>query len=217
MNPAAEKNWNKSKWIFESDGSLRDIYVQNVNESDWRKLISFLNTDFKLKLGNDPDNSSDKIDFDFIQKMWNDETGTLESRSLTIDLNGIIIKSYFFCPEQIEFDINPREVKSLSDLNQVLEFMLGVSRVLNKQVTLTWENQAEFPLIKIDYEKGLEKILTKEEMLSISKRAGIYVSWIVRLKKMFFPTKISLEELEYKAMESACKPMEPVSQEQNVW
>ena len=54
-------------------------------------------------------------------------------------------------------------------------------------------------------------------MLSISKRAEIYVSWIVRLKEMFFPTKISLEELEYKAMESACKPMEPVSQEQNVW
>ena len=36
-----KRNWDNAKWIFESDGTFRDIYVQDVNESDWEKLISY--------------------------------------------------------------------------------------------------------------------------------------------------------------------------------
>ena len=211
-----ERNWNKARWIFESDGALRDIYVQDVNESDWKKLTSFLNTSYELVFGTNKKDSSDKIDFDFVMKMWNDEAGELETKSLIIDLNGIVVKSYFFISEQIEFDIKPSEIKSLSDLNRIINFMTSISKVLKKQVTLSGENQAEFPLIKIDYENGLEKILTKKEMVTISKRAGIYVGWLSRIKERIWPTKLP-EDWEYKAMESACKPFEPVSKEKNVW
>ena len=212
-----ERNWNKAKWIFESDGALRDIYVQDVNESDWKKLTSFLNSEYELEFGIDKERSSSKIDFDFVQKMWNDETGKIETKSLTIDLNEILVKSYFFSPEQIEFDIKPSEIKSLSELNRILEFMTSISKTLKKQVTLTGENQAEFPLIKIDFQNGTEKILTKKEMIRISKKAGIYNNWFLRIKNLISPKKISMEELEYKAMESACKPFEPISKEKNVW
>ncbi|NVK51508.1 MAG: hypothetical protein HWD85_01140 [Flavobacteriaceae bacterium] len=212
-----ERNWNKAKWIFESDGALRDIYVQDVNESDWKKLIDYLNSEYTLEFGIDKQRSSSKIDFGFIQKMWNDETGELETKSLTIELNGILIKSYFFSPEQIEFDIKPSEINSLSDLNRILDFMSSISGVLKKQVTLTGENQAEFPLIKIDSQNGTKKILTKKEMIRFSKKAGIYNGWISRIKNLISPKKITMEELEYKAMESACKPFEPVGKEKNVW
>ncbi|MEZ7496062.1 hypothetical protein QO206_11210 [Leeuwenhoekiella aequorea] len=212
-----ERNWNKAKWIFESDGALRDIYVKDVNESDWKKLIDYLNSEYTLEFGIDKERNSNKIDFDFIQKMWNDENGELETKSLTIDLNGILIKSYFFSPEQIEFDIKPSEIKSLSELNRILEFMTSISKVLKKQVTLTGENQAEFPLIKVDSQNGTEIVLTKKEMIRISKRAGIYNGWISRIKNLISPNKIIMEELEYKAMESACKPFEPVEKEKNVW
>jgi len=212
-----ERNWNKAKWIFESDGALRDIYVQDVNESDWKKLTSFLNSEFELEFGIDKERSSSKIDFDFVQKMWNDETGKLETKSLTIDLNGILVKSYFFSPEQIEFDIKPSEIESLSELNRILDFMNSVSKELNKQVTLTGENQAEFPLIKIDFQNGTEKILTKNEMIQISKKAGIYDNWFSRIKNLISPKKMTMEELEYKAMESACKPFEHIPKEKNVW
>lgn len=212
-----ERNWSKAKWIFESDGALRDIYVQDVNESDWEKLIEYLNSEYSLEFGMDKERKSSKIDFDFVQKMWNDETGKLETKSLTIDLNGILVKSYFFCPEQIEFDLKPSEIKSLSELSRILEFMTSISKVLKKQVTLAGENQVEFPLIKIDFQNGIEKILTKKEMLLISKKAGIYKSWFSRIKDLISPKKITMEELEYKAMESACKPFEPVGKEKNVW
>jgi hypothetical protein len=29
------REWNDIKWIFEHDGSLRDIYIQDVSLSDW--------------------------------------------------------------------------------------------------------------------------------------------------------------------------------------
>ena len=38
------------KLDFEPNGVLRDIYVQEVNIDDWKKLIDFLNSNYKLKI-----------------------------------------------------------------------------------------------------------------------------------------------------------------------
>jgi hypothetical protein len=52
--------------------------------------------------------------------------------------------------EEIENDITPKEVNSLDDHNKLLEYMKGLSKVLNKQVILTPENQPNFILISVD-------------------------------------------------------------------
>ena len=209
-----KKNWEDIKWIFEPDGALRDIYVQDVRQSDYRKLINLLNSQYKLKFGGE---YSNQIDFDYIQKMWNDETGKIETKSLTINLEGITVKSHFFIPEQIEFDIQPRQIIQLSDFDKVLNFMENISKVVGKQVTLTNENRIEFPLIKIDSKKGIEIILRKDEMIKISKKAGIYVNWFGRIKNLLFPKKFSREEFEYEAMKSAFEKFEATPKERNVW
>ncbi|MGE6355155.1 hypothetical protein ACQKCJ_14905 [Flavobacterium sp. NPDC079362] len=36
-------DWDEIKWIFEPDGALIDIYVQNVKIEDWKILINYLN------------------------------------------------------------------------------------------------------------------------------------------------------------------------------
>ena len=209
-----KKNWEDIKWIFEPDGALRDIYVQDVGQSDYRKLINLLNSQYKLKFGGE---YSNQIDFDYIQKMWNDETGKIETKSLTINLEGITVKSHFFIPEQIEFDIQPRQISQLSDFDKVLNFMENISKVVGKQVTLTNENRIEFSLIKIDSKKGIEIILRKDEMIKISKKAGIYVNWFGRIKNLLFPKKFSREEFEYEAMKSAFEQFEATPKERNVW
>lgn len=43
--------WEKYKWIFKHDGSLRDIYVNEIQINDWKILIDFLNGNFSLKYG----------------------------------------------------------------------------------------------------------------------------------------------------------------------
>ena len=55
-------NWKNINWIFKSDGTLRDIYVQNTSIKDWGKLIDLLNSESLLS---DKSNKkrSQKIDF----------------------------------------------------------------------------------------------------------------------------------------------------------
>ena len=158
-----KRNWNNIKWIFEPDGALRDIYVQNVTISDWENVVDLLNSKYKLSYGNSEENFTAQIDLDYVRKKLVDETGELEIKFARIDLNGIIILCYFFLEEQIEFDISPSEIKSITELNTILNFMKSISQKLNKQITLSEENQLKFPLIKIDTKNGIEKILTEKE------------------------------------------------------
>ena len=94
--------------------------------------------------------------------MFADETGELEIKFVRIDLNGILILCHFFLEEQIEFDINPTEIKTELEFNKIMDFMKSISSKLDKQITLCGENQPEFPLIKIDTKNGIEKILTEK-------------------------------------------------------
>ena len=53
----AATSWDHVKWMFEPDGALRDIYVQESTIQDWDKLVDLLNDDFSVKFG-----TSDRID-----------------------------------------------------------------------------------------------------------------------------------------------------------
>ena len=164
------RDWENIKWIFEKDGSLRDIYVQNVEISDWEKLIELLNSKYKISYGNEDKNYSNQIDSDYVKKMFADETGKLEMKFGRIDLNGILIVCHFILEEQIEFDICPTEINSIHELNLILEFMKSVSKKLNKKITLCGEMEPEFPLIKIDTKNEIEKILTLKEARNMQKK-----------------------------------------------
>src|SRR5690606_2802792 len=123
----------------------------------WKKTVDLLNSEYKLTFGTYEDNLTDKIDFSYVEKMFADETRELEIKSATIDLSGIIVKCYFVLENQIEFDINPTEIKTELEFNKITDFMESISTKLEKQITLCGENQPEFPLIKIDTKNGIEK------------------------------------------------------------
>ncbi len=213
---ATLRNWKNIEWIFETDGALRDIYVQNTTISDWEKVVDLLNSHYKLTFGVDNENLSDKIDFDYVKTMFADETGELETKSATIDLNGIIIKCYFFLKDQIEFDINPTEIKSEKELNVITEFMTSISSELKKQVTLCGENQPEFPFIKIDQTNGIEKILTDKEAENIWRKSENNISKFTKLKSTII-MKYFPKLFEKKILESANKEYKSTPKEKNVW
>ena len=182
------RDWNDIKWFFEPDGSLRDIYVQNVTILDWQNLLDFLNLNYIIKFGEDDE---DKIDINFAIKFLQDSTGKMEGKTLRIDLNGINIHCHFFLDDQIEFDIDPREIKSLKDFEQIEMFMVSISQILNTQVTLTEENSPLFPLFKVDVGKNINRFLTKKEANELSSnRNGFYTKLVLmktRFKMRFFP------------------------------
>ena len=209
--------WNNIAWIFEYNGSLRDIYVQDISLDDWRKLIDFLNDTYKLKYGiTGEEKDSKQIDKDYIIRYLTDNSGEMESKSVTIDLDGVNINCHFFLPDQIEFDIDPREIKSIEDYKKIEGFMISVSDALSNQVTLTGDNEIKYPLIKIDVTKGINKALTKDEMKVIFNRTNSLKKQI-EVAKTGLLMKLFPRKFEERILKSANKPYESTKKNNNVW
>jgi hypothetical protein len=205
------RKWNDIEWIFEPDGSLRDIYVQDISLRAWEKLIDHLNYNFNLTYSD-----TDKIDKEYVLKYLRDASGEMESKSLTIHLGQMTVNCYFFLLEQIEFDIDPKEVNSLSDFEQIEKFMISISETLQEQVTLTGENSPEFPLFKVDTKKEINKVLTKKEANDLARTNNCISSHLsilrARLKMKFFP-----KQFEKRVFESANEEYRPTNKEKNLW
>lgn len=129
------------------DGSLRDIYIFDTNLNDWNLLIKFLRDNYDLETNKKPlpDDISNIIyhnSYDFFL--------------LNIKLKEkIIVNCHFYInekdPSPIEFDIDPREIKSEKDLKALLEFIREIGGCLLKNVFLTEENFPDFVLLSYIY------------------------------------------------------------------
>jgi hypothetical protein len=204
------RKWNDIQWVFEPDGSLRDIYVQDISIREWEILIDHLNANFNLTYSD-----KDKIDKEYVLEYLRDTSGEMESKTLTIHLGQIKVNCFFFLSEQIEFDIDPKEVNSIKDFEQIEKFMISISEILQEQVTLTEENSPEFPLFKVDTSKGINSILTEKEANELSGTNSIFnqlTSLKTRLKMKFFP-----KQFEKRLLESASEEYRPTKKEKNVW
>jgi hypothetical protein len=211
------QNWDDIKWIFELDGTLRDIYIQEVSIIDWEKLIDLLNKRYSLKYFlSDDENYQTEIDKENVIKSLNDETGNFDIQMASIQIGEIQINCHFFLPDQIEFDLDPKEISSIEDCNKVMEYMEDISQTLSTQVTLTGENSPKFPLIKIDMTKGIRKILTEDEAnkflgdTSFSKKYQVMLN--TKLKMRYFTKKFK-EQL----LKSASNPYKSTKKNENIW
>ena len=204
------RKWNDIQWIFEPDGSLRDIYVQDISIREWEKLIDHLNANFNLRYSD-----TDQIDKEYALEYLRDKSGEMESKTLTIHLGQIQVNCFFFLSEQIEFDIDPKEVNSINDFEQIESFMTSISDILQEQVTLTEENSPEFPLFKVDSNKGVNRILIEKEANELSGTNSVInrlTSLKTRFKMKFFP-----KQFEKRLFESASEEYRPTKKEKNVW
>lgn len=212
-----KRNWEDIKWIFTPDGSLRDIYVQDVSISEWEQLIDFLNENYQLKYGiTGEERNKSKIDKQDVVDYLTDETGEIYCRSTAVDLGGIQAICHFFLLEQIEFDIDPREVSSVEDFEKVEKFMQSISWKLGQQVTLTDEDTPEFPYIKIDVARNINKVLTQKEALALLGNENTSIDPIadleISLEMEMFPEKFYDQVLK-----SASEAHTPTKRNKNIW
>ncbi|OZC01612.1 hypothetical protein [Rubricoccus marinus] len=137
--------WEKVQLAFEWDGSWRDIYVLDSSLDDWQRLLDFLRTSrYNLTFKRA---SVEPIPVHAAEAFGGpDDVRPL----LQIDVDGIVVNSHFFAKEEIEFDLDPREVEVSADAEAVFEFMAGIGRALSKPVILTPENMSELALIAYD-------------------------------------------------------------------
>jgi hypothetical protein len=72
-----------------------------------------------------------------------------KSITISIDYNGLNVCCHFFCVDEIEFDISPRDSNNEMKAEAVLEFMKKVSALLNKNVLILIENDKVNPLLTV--------------------------------------------------------------------
>jgi hypothetical protein len=131
------------KKIYYIDGSLRDIYVKNTNIEDWEKWIDLINTGYKVAFYNAQSGKIEsQIDKSIVFDYWNEKTDLLSN--VTIQLEGILVKCYFFGGDEIENDITPLEINSVEDHNRLVNYLKDVSICLGKEVILTPENYSDY-------------------------------------------------------------------------
>lgn len=131
--------WESVAREFEFDGTWRDIYVLDADISLWQRVLDALRVGpFELKYYRD-DTLSElpaAAQQAFPDAGWSD-------RLLWVIFAGVQAKCHFFTTDEIEFDIDPREVRGQEQLNAVFEFMRLLSRATGKCAILTEENCPE--------------------------------------------------------------------------
>ncbi|EMJ94521.1 hypothetical protein [Leptospira alstonii] len=156
-----DKDWENHQWIFEPDGSLLDIYVQDVGLSEWIQLIKFLNQDFGLKFfRGDEDAFESNIDQDYVVDKL---SGKIDTGALAhIFLKNIQVNCHFFILNEIEFDVRPKDIGSEEHFVELFEFIYSICKLLNKEIILTPENTPMAPYAFFN-QHGQYKIYSKIE------------------------------------------------------
>lgn len=136
--------------IYHEDGSLRDLYVLHTSEEDWQKWVTLVNTAYRVEFFNGAANAVEKqIDFQLIAACWSDTWSNFDASSATIRIRDIRINCHFFGSDDIENDIQPKEIRSVDDHHAVLAYMQAVSVALGKPIRLTEENSRNAVLIEV--------------------------------------------------------------------
>lgn len=92
-----------------------------------------------------------KIDFEVVLEYWAGNHDCCSTAKIFI--GAIQINAHFFDQEEIENDIDPREFNNQEDHEVLMEYLKGLSIVLEKEVLLTMEDSPEEILLKV---KGKE-------------------------------------------------------------
>lgn len=136
--------WEDYKVEFEFDGSWRDIYVLNTAVSDWQLLFDFLRSDiyeYSCTTG------EEKTILPFFAKEVFEADYEFKPL-LKVNVDSVILNCHFFTDEEIEFDIDPREILSERQAEAIFTFMRQIGQTLNKEVVLTPENLQDAPIFK---------------------------------------------------------------------
>jgi hypothetical protein len=132
-------DWQSIASAFEADGSLRDIYVLETSMAEWQKVCQALR-----KLQPPPLFSIDGTEQPLPQDIADIFAGRSEhSPLLSVNVGELLINSHFFQDDEIEFDIDPKEVVSLRQVEDIAAFMQMLGDAADRTVILTTENTKE--------------------------------------------------------------------------
>jgi len=137
--------WEMVCGEFEFDGSWRDIYVLETSIADWQSALAALRDsafDLRYSVAGETAPLPPEASAAFPMKGMGD-------RLLQVKAGGVTLNCHFFLDEQIEFDLDPRQVAGQTDLDAILTFMNVLADACRKPAVLTPENLEDRPILKV--------------------------------------------------------------------
>jgi hypothetical protein len=137
--------WETVRDEFAFDGSWRDIYVFGTTIADWQRMLGAIRSaGYRLTYfrTDQPTEMPSKVEDAFPLP---DEC----DRRLSVCIGDVLANCYFFTVEEIEFDIDPREVKGQQELNALFGFMRCLAHGTEREVVLTAENMREIVIFRV--------------------------------------------------------------------
>ena len=125
--------------MFEPDGSLVDVFVKDTTSADWSSLLQL------LRSGAWPVSYCDAGE----KKALPSEFPGYDDRMLEVSLRGIKANCHFFDEDEIEFDIDPQDVRGEADYEELLKFMKAVAAILQKPMCLSGEGSHDGPCLVV--------------------------------------------------------------------
>jgi hypothetical protein len=142
--------WNAVRDEFAFDGSWRDIYVLGTDMASWQRMLDGLRAagyDLAYFRADQPSDLPAAAAQAFPSPAEPD-------RRLSIRFAGVLANCHFFTPEEIEFDIDPREVQGQEQLDALFGFMRCLAEAVGKEAILTAENWPDIVIFRVRPEQS---------------------------------------------------------------
>jgi hypothetical protein len=137
--------WELVRDEFTVDGSWRDIYVLGADMAGWQRMLDGLRAaGYHLAYRRDeqpaelPTRAEDAFPLE----------GECD-RLLSVRFHGVLANCHFLTPDEIEFDIDPREVVGQPELDALFTFMRCVAEAVGQDVVLCPENCSDIVVFRL--------------------------------------------------------------------
>lgn len=128
--------------LWHRDGSLRDIYVQDMMAGHWERFDRLLGGYART------------YTFDGTPCPFPGSRAALANRDgahlLAIGLNGPALHCHFFVAGQLELDVSPKDIAGPGEHARVLAFVERLAHALALPVDITPENAEHAPFLTYD-------------------------------------------------------------------
>lgn len=141
----SELAWKRVRGVFVFDGAWLGIYIFSTDLSDWQRALDKLRLG-GYELGYYRDGEPANTPVDASQGFTDRES---VNPLLSVRFAGILANSHFFSTDEIEFDIDPREITNQAQLDALIDFMHTLAEAVGKEVVLTPEGCRETALIRV--------------------------------------------------------------------
>jgi hypothetical protein len=146
MEAMKRPSWSDVSEDWESEGGLRDVYVFETSVDDWQRVLDLVRAQWSCAYSEDGKPTAMPADVRTIFR-------AREQRAVRLAIQAapaIHVNCHFFLPEEIEFDLDSREVNNQADFDAVCEFIRAIGAGLRKSVSVCWEGDSEAQIMRYE-------------------------------------------------------------------